>query len=185
MDYSASIHDADHPAGASPWGSSPGSSPQHNRTTFGAVASETPVPASGFGSHESSNGFQPEQDEEGFGSGDGGYRQLDTASTASEAENQAGKSRTEEAPSHQPELQQHQTQQPRQPEQQEPVKPAGDHVQQVRERQARRSAQQQFKLQAKVTGLERTGRKDPILRFDVHVRQMIPAPGNEPIVNFL
>lgn len=27
----------------------------------------------------------------------------------------------------------------------------------------------QYKLQAKVTGLERTGRKDPILRFDVHV----------------
>jgi hypothetical protein len=24
-------------------------------------------------------------------------------------------------------------------------------------------------LQAKITGLERTGRKDPILRFDVHV----------------
>ena len=27
----------------------------------------------------------------------------------------------------------------------------------------------QYKLQAKVTGLERTGRKDPILRFDVYV----------------
>jgi hypothetical protein len=27
-----------------------------------------------------------------------------------------------------------------------------------------------YKLQAKVTALERTGRKDPVLRFDVHVR---------------
>ena len=27
----------------------------------------------------------------------------------------------------------------------------------------------QYKLQAKITGLERTGRKDPILRFDIHV----------------
>ena len=27
----------------------------------------------------------------------------------------------------------------------------------------------QYKLQAKITALERTGRKDPILRFDVHV----------------
>lgn len=27
----------------------------------------------------------------------------------------------------------------------------------------------QYKLQAKVTSLERTGRKDPVLRFDVHV----------------
>ncbi len=28
----------------------------------------------------------------------------------------------------------------------------------------------QYRLQAKITGLERTGRKDLILRFDVHVR---------------
>lgn len=28
----------------------------------------------------------------------------------------------------------------------------------------------QYKLQAKVTALERTGRKDPVLRFDVYVR---------------
>ena len=29
----------------------------------------------------------------------------------------------------------------------------------------------QYKLQAKITALERTGKKDPILRFDVHVCQ--------------
>jgi hypothetical protein len=29
--------------------------------------------------------------------------------------------------------------------------------------------QQQYKLQAKVNGLERSGRKDPILKFDIHV----------------
>ena len=27
----------------------------------------------------------------------------------------------------------------------------------------------QYRLHAKITGLERTGRKDPVLRFDVHV----------------
>ena len=27
----------------------------------------------------------------------------------------------------------------------------------------------QYKLQAKITGLERTGKKDPAIRFDVHV----------------
>jgi hypothetical protein len=32
----------------------------------------------------------------------------------------------------------------------------------------------QYKLQAKITGLERTGRKDPILRFDVHVSPESP-----------
>jgi hypothetical protein len=177
MDYSASIQDADHPAEASPWGSSPGSSPQHNRPAFGAAVSETPASPSGFGTHTSSNGFRSEQDDEGFGAGDGGYnRRPDTASTVSEAENPAEESRTEEAPSHQPELQQHQAQQPRQPDQQEPVGPAGDHAHRARERRARKPAQQQFKLQAKITGLERTGRKDPILRFDVHVRHMIPPP---------
>ncbi|KOS18054.1 Vacuolar protein sorting-associated protein 17 [Escovopsis weberi] len=34
--------------------------------------------------------------------------------------------------------------------------------------QLRKSTQPQFRLQAKITGLERTGKKDPILRFDVH-----------------
>ena len=35
--------------------------------------------------------------------------------------------------------------------------------------QVQQSQGPQYKLQAKITGLERTGRKDPILRFDVHV----------------
>lgn len=30
----------------------------------------------------------------------------------------------------------------------------------------------QYKLQAKITALERTGRKDPVLRFDVYVRRV-------------
>lgn len=36
-------------------------------------------------------------------------------------------------------------------------------------KEPRRQQSSQYKLQAKITGLERTGRKDPILRFDVHV----------------
>lgn len=36
-------------------------------------------------------------------------------------------------------------------------------------RQAQQPQGPQYKLQAMITGLERTGRKDPILRFDVHV----------------
>lgn len=31
-----------------------------------------------------------------------------------------------------------------------------------------------YKIQAKITGLERTGKKDPILRFDVHVGVPLP-----------
>lgn len=30
-----------------------------------------------------------------------------------------------------------------------------------------------YKIQAKITGLERTGKKDPILRFDVHVSKLL------------
>lgn len=37
-------------------------------------------------------------------------------------------------------------------------------------RQQARQPAPVYKIQAKVTGLERTGKKDPILRFDVHVR---------------
>lgn len=41
-------------------------------------------------------------------------------------------------------------------------------------RPSQRATIPQYKLQAKVTALERTGRKDPILRFDVHVRLLGP-----------
>ena len=40
-------------------------------------------------------------------------------------------------------------------------------------RPAQEGKSPQYKLQAKITGLERTGRKDPILRFDVHVRTFL------------
>lgn len=35
--------------------------------------------------------------------------------------------------------------------------------------QPRKPQGPQYRLQAKITGLERTGKKDPILRFDIHV----------------
>lgn len=38
-----------------------------------------------------------------------------------------------------------------------------------------RPAPPQYKLQAKINGLERSGRKDPILRFDVYVLRLIRA----------
>ena len=177
MDYSASIHDADHPAGASPWGS-PNASPQHNRTSFTASTTEPPPAFGGFGAQSSSNGLGHDHDEGGFGSGDHSYRRPDTASTAD--------THASDAP----------------PEGVTPGQPAGGDQQQVpeghdaggggqpapgqpappslsgetavpsgSEAQTRRPAQPQFKLQVKITGLERTGRKDPILRFDVHVRE--------------
>ncbi|KAK3671961.1 Vacuolar protein sorting-associated protein 17 [Recurvomyces mirabilis] len=42
------------------------------------------------------------------------------------------------------------------------------HQQQQQHTQARQQHMQQYKLQVKITGLERAGKKDPILRFDVY-----------------
>lgn len=170
MDYGASINDSDNPAGASPWGNSPQSSPRHNRTDFGAIGGEPPA----FPSQVSSNGSTTEQDDGGFGSGEADYRRPTTASsTVSAAENRANENEPLGG-------QQQQHEQPRQQSQQQrssqdlPAKHAADqaHGQQGQEQpqQHRRPPQPQFKLQAKISGLERTGRKDPILRFDVHVR---------------
>jgi hypothetical protein len=168
MDYSSSIHEADHPAGASPWGSSPETSPQHNRTTF---TSDAPVPCYNVGSPIGSNGLghDHEHDDGGFGSGFSDYRRPDTASTASASDSQV-EDGSKDGPLSPPG-----EQGPAQPtspalqqQQQDGSKPTGEDAP-GQEQQARRPLQPQFKLQAKITGLERTGRKDPILRFDVHV----------------
>lgn len=176
MDYSASINDADHPAGASPWGSSPGSSPQHHRTTFSGANAEPPLSPPRFGSQNSNNGLTHDYDEGGFGASDGEYRRPDTASTVSGTETHVDESASEATrgiPSGSDQ---------QQPfgagERNENVPPSqsqgasrvsGETLKPGQEPpQSRKPAQPLFKLQAKITGLERTGRKDPILRFDVH-----------------
>lgn len=167
MDYSSSIHDPENPTGASPWGNSPQSSPRRTRTDFGANDNgEPPL----FQSEVSHNGSTNGQDR-GFDSGEAEYRRPTTASTAD--------SRTDE---NEPlGSQQQQYEQPRQQSQQQyPTQDTPKHAadqahgqqgqEQQQQQQQRRPPQPQYKLQAKITGLERTGRKDPILRFDVHVR---------------
>jgi hypothetical protein len=163
MDYSASLHDAEHPAGASPWGSP--SSPEHNRASF------TPAePQSPYRSFGSSNGLAHEQEEGGFGHGEQDYQRPDTASTVSITDGaRSDDARTEVAESladgSQPAGQEAGATQAVQEESrhsEETLKAATD-------TRSRKPAQPSFKLQAKITGLERTGRKDPILRFDVYV----------------
>ncbi|ROT40617.1 vacuolar protein sorting-associated protein Vps17 [Sodiomyces alkalinus F11] len=166
MDYSASMQD-DNPVGASPWGNSPTSSPRHQRTGFGSVLGDEP-PVSPF-----RNGL-PQDQEGGFGSQDTSFRRPDTASTTSGTEpginesattvssgaqhhdaatpfghdTQSGPETPQKAPDHEsasaPGPQGQQSQHPSQPQ-----KP-------------------QYRLVAKISGLERTGKKDPVLRFDVH-----------------
>ena len=76
--------------------------------------------------------------------------------------------------------QQHQWQQHQQQGQQAPVQPDGQRgsgEENRRPQSARyhnippqqRQHMPQYKLQAKITGLERSGKKDPILKFDVYV----------------
>jgi hypothetical protein len=167
MDYSA--------AEASPWGNSPSSSPRRDRTAFSAGAGEPPN--SPFRYPSSNNGLP---DEGGFGASDSEYHRPDTASTVSQSE----EPQTEEAASAEPESHPSQQQSfageqgplspqpPAQQQQQQAPPHTRDQPQRAQERpqQPRKPPPPQFKLQAKITGLERTGRKDPILRFDVHVR---------------
>ncbi|KAK1834220.1 putative vacuolar protein sorting-associated protein 17 [Podospora conica] len=189
MDYSASIHD-DNPAGSSPWGNSPSSSPRHDRTTFPSGATDPP-PSFAYPTAQSpGNGLN---DEGGFASIDAGFQQPTTpniaAATESVEEAHAGGFVTDQQPEqarqgfrsgeqglppappqehgHRPHdnpqhQAQHHGQQGQAQNQQQP-----QHQQHQQQQQARRP-QPQYKLQAKITGLERTGRKDPILRFDVH-----------------
>ncbi|KAK1755832.1 putative vacuolar protein sorting-associated protein 17 [Echria macrotheca] len=178
MDYSASIHDVEQAAEASPWGNSPSSSPRQNRETFGPLA-DPPANPFRYPSQTSNNGLS---DDGGFGPSDGDFRRPDTASTVSAAESVQGSQSQDSTSSqhHNPETQGYLTgdQGPPPPPQQE-GHPGPQYAQQPQEgihqqpksrpnsQQARRP-QPQYKLQAKITGLERTGRKDPILRFDVH-----------------
>ncbi|RDL36165.1 Vacuolar protein sorting-associated protein 17 [Venustampulla echinocandica] len=151
MDYSASIHDSDNPAGPSPWGSSPVASPRHGRnSSFGASSqgAESPTP---YSTGQSGNESYSRDDARG-----GAYsRPESSAGTDAGTESVTGSDvqRPDTAQSTQSASdQQVAPAQPAPPQQRQPQHPQGP----------------QYKLQAKITGLERTGRKDPILRFDVH-----------------
>ncbi|KAJ0113912.1 hypothetical protein J7T55_010156 [Diaporthe amygdali] len=166
MDYSASVHDADHPTGASPWGNSPAPSPHAHRTTFGDVAGEPPASPPHFDSGVPSNGFAADhEEEEGFGPSDHGFGRPATGSTISDSDTQAPP--TDTASGEAAFGQQHANTSPSQPN--DPNRLSGDTARASQEQpQIRKPTQPLYKLQAKITGLERAARKDPILRFDVH-----------------
>lgn len=169
MDYSASIHDGDNPA-ASPWGSSPVSSPRHARTSSFPTSADGPSSPKPYNSksvnarysHDGSIGdgaYNPAESETGTESvADSDDRRPDTAESgqsqpgfgARQQQQQAPVQQQYQAQVHRPEPQRYHGR-PHAQQQQPPPTP-------------------QYKLQAKITGLERTGRKDPILRFDIHVR---------------
>ncbi|KAI0447108.1 hypothetical protein F4803DRAFT_397348 [Xylaria telfairii] len=161
MDY----RDDDHAAGASPWGTPP-ATPQRNATSYNSISgSQSPTPFQ-YGSREPSNGFA--QEDPGLDA----FRRPNTASsTASTTEYEPSQ---QSEPSQQasfgaePEAQPGAPQQPQgEPSSHGPSNVPGTQQGQ-QPQQTRRPPGPQYKLQAKITGLERTGKKDPILRFDVH-----------------
>lgn len=144
MDYSA--HDPDHPGGSDPWASSP----KANRQSFGQAPTSdipsSPLPPQASPYHETGEqyGYMGDQDAQS------------RPSTASENGVQSQQPQTPGHDAPQPSQGQQAPQQGQQPQRYHGTRP---------QRQ-----QQHYKLQAKVTGLERNGKKDPILRFDVYVR---------------
>jgi hypothetical protein len=158
MDYSA--HDSDLPGGGDPWASSP----QHNRQSFGQ-APTSDIPSSPLPAQASSPYGQGSEQYGYMGDNDAQNRPNTASSNGDHA--QPPQPAGQDAP---------QSQQQPQAQQQAPT-----HGQQPQRYHGTRPQRQQqhYKLQAKVTGLERNGKKDPIVRFDVYVRG-IPSKSRRP-----
>jgi hypothetical protein len=150
MDYSASIHETEDPA-ASPWGNPPGSSPQHDHTTFPSLTGDAPVPPFPY-TPQSPNGL-------GQG-GEDSFPQSGVATPSAGGGHDAATLAASLGPGAIPQAAGYEG---------APQPTAATDAQSEDAQQPRKPPQPQFRLQAKITGLERTGKKDPILRFDVHV----------------
>lgn len=160
MDYSSIQDDA---ADASPWGNSPATSPQHNQTSFREVPASPsrfphPQPA-GNGDDASHPNASP------FGTPASAQQPNLAAHTPSS---------DDVSPHHDQSIHGGIEQQSNQGVVYEERQEHPQHQQQ-HQQQARRPQQPQWKLQGKITGLERTGRKDLILRFDVYVSICAPS----------
>ncbi|KAI0392038.1 vacuolar protein sorting-associated protein Vps17 [Xylariaceae sp. FL0594] len=153
-------------SGASPWGSPP-VTPQRNVSSYNPISSnQSPTPYL-YGSQDSGNGFG--QDDPSIDP----FRRPGTASsTASTTAYQPSEHSepSEGAAFSSPADAQTQSQSGSQ-QQESPASKNGSTQAgqpQQREQKPRRPPAPQYKLQAKITALERTGKKDPIIRFDVH-----------------
>ncbi|KAL8778862.1 MAG: hypothetical protein Q9213_007216 [Squamulea squamosa] len=177
MDYSSLPNDPDNPVGSSPWQSSPQASTHPN---FGTSESES-APSSPTATHSTSYAEGSPHNSEDDNLHDRSVRQQQKENISTSAEEgspqltpkrQRGQPwNGQDSPGHLRHLEQerlerirqesiaHQQQQPRS------AVPSRYHT---GARMNQRQNLPQYKLQAKITTLERTGRKDPVLRFDVH-----------------
>lgn len=164
MDYSILPNDPDHPAGTSPWQSSPQLS---SRPSFNASESDSTQYPYLNTSRQHSEEYGSDQDTVFDGSNPPQYGKApptengiyqDPPQKSSKPENQGLQ------PHRQPQIPPHHQQQ-----QPPPQKSPGPNRYHVANRPPQKQTLPQYRLHAKITGLERTGRKDPVLRFDVHV----------------
>ena len=202
MDYSQVSHDPEHPAGPSPWVTSP---PTTSRTSFGAstlqseesspVATTSSSPYTERQSRRSDTGSDDETLINDNNNGFAGPQQTDRSmlhprngdespdlSTRLQSPTFAEQQYLNQQHQQQQYQQQYmgqQQQQQRQASYQQQQKPIPSRYQTGARTGGPRPNAPQYKLIAKITGLERTGRKDPILRFDIHV--MKPTNPSHPI----
>jgi len=164
MDYSSSLaNDPDHPSGASPWATSPKQS-----RDFGPRANNDgpPAPTSlGSPAHQSTFGQS--------GSEGGQYaNRSSTSDSTTVVDSENGEFQQSPYRTQQPQNPQY-AQQYQQHDQQPPYQAAAEQrrpeAQRYHPRPQQKPHHPQYKLQCKITGLERTGKKDPILRFDAQV----------------
>ncbi|KAI5463172.1 hypothetical protein BGZ63DRAFT_353745 [Mariannaea sp. PMI_226] len=166
MDYSSTIHEADDPAGASPWGNSPTTSPSRNPAPFNPITGDHPPPFqyTPHAPNASAQGHTLPEPE--------GFQRPSTATTDSggtdveTADSKTLNPSDHASTSHPSGVGSDHQQAPVSGDQQN--QPAGSDAQPPQSQQNQKPPQPQYRLQAKITGLERTGKKDPILRFDVH-----------------
>ncbi|KXT12831.1 hypothetical protein AC579_7615 [Pseudocercospora musae] len=139
----------DYPTASSPWATSPDA----GRTSFAGdhvPREESPAPAVQNVGVEHANG-EHEHEHAAWAS------QQDPESSHEQSQ-EWGQQHVQQA------HEQQQSQQQQRGSGEENRRPASARYHNVQQRQH----MPQYKLQAKITGLERTGKKDPILRFDVH-----------------
>ncbi|KAH8702469.1 vacuolar protein sorting-associated protein vps17 [Talaromyces proteolyticus] len=148
MDYSSISPD---PAEPSPWGS-----PRADRNTFASAGQAADVLPAPLPPHLEPSYEDGHENETSVSSGQAGLSPANVTESSQSA--QIGKSAntqpSQPADNQQPPQQQGQSQTPAR--------------YQTGARQNARPLAPAYKLQAKLTGLERTGKKDPILRFDVY-----------------
>ena len=179
MDYSSFPNDPENPAGTSPWQSSPqpNTRPSFTTSETGSASAPSLTQHSSYANTSQRNSDEFRRDQETLG--DGLNQQQGGRGTALPPENGISSETSQQLHSSDDrgfqQYRQQQSQQPQQPKQsqqsQQSQQPRGTGPNRYHgnNRSAQRQNLPQYRLQAKIAGLERTGRKDPILRFDVHV----------------